>query len=94
MPAVSLVTTGRLLVDLRLRPVGYVSYCTEEGSIDGGEVIDRCLFATNYVGEPSAVLFRRSRRHRDSTSATRTCSIWRCGFICWSREGWLAFPSR
>lgn len=59
--AVSLVTTGRLLVDIRLRPVGYASYCTEEGSIDGGRVIDRCLFATNYVGEPSAVLFRRKQ---------------------------------
>ena len=60
-PAVSLVTTGRLLVDLRLQPVGYASYCTEEGSIDGDKVIDRCLFGTNYVGEPSAVLFRRKQ---------------------------------
>jgi glycosyltransferase involved in cell wall biosynthesis len=57
--AVSLVTTGRLMVDLGLRPVGYVCYCTEEGSTDGSTVIDRCLFATNYVGEPSAALFRR-----------------------------------
>jgi hypothetical protein len=56
---VSLVTTGRLLIDLHLQPVGYASYCTEEGSIDGVKVIDRCLFATNYVGEPSAALFRR-----------------------------------
>jgi glycosyltransferase involved in cell wall biosynthesis len=60
-PAVSLVTTGRLLVDLRLQPVGYASYCTEEGGIDGDRVIDRCLFGTNYVGEPSAVLFRRKQ---------------------------------
>lgn len=58
-PVVSLVTTGRLLVDFRLQPIGYSSYCSKEGSIDGGKVIDRCLFGTNYVGEPSAVLFRR-----------------------------------
>ncbi|TAK37263.1 MAG: glycosyltransferase family 2 protein [Lysobacteraceae bacterium] len=58
-PEVSLVTTGRLLVDFRLRPVGYSSYCSKEGSVAGSEVIDRCLFGTNYVGEPSAVLFRR-----------------------------------
>jgi glycosyltransferase involved in cell wall biosynthesis len=63
-PEVSLVTTGRLLVDLRLRPVGYASYCAEEGSMDGGKVIDRCLFGTNYVGEPSAVLFRRQQAAR------------------------------
>lgn len=60
-PAVSLVTTGRLLVDSRLRPVGYLSYCSKGGSTDGGKVIDRCLFGTNYVGEPSAVLFRREQ---------------------------------
>jgi glycosyltransferase involved in cell wall biosynthesis len=58
-PAVSLVATGRLLVDIRLQPIGYASYCTKEGSVDGTKVIDRCLFGTNYVGEPSAVLFRR-----------------------------------
>ncbi len=31
---------------------------------------------------------------RDSTRATRTCSIWQCGFICWSRAGWPVSPSR
>ena len=36
-PAVSLVTTGRLLVDLRLQPVGYASYCTEEGEHRRGQ---------------------------------------------------------
>ena len=60
-PEVSLVVTGRLLVDLCLQPVGYASYCTKDGSVDGGRVIDRCLFGTNYVGEPSAVLFRRKQ---------------------------------
>lgn len=63
-PEVSLVTTGRLLVDCGLRPIGYSSYCSRVGSIDGGEVIDRCLFGTNYVGEPSAVLFRRHQAAR------------------------------
>ncbi|MDP2239876.1 MAG: glycosyltransferase [Burkholderiales bacterium] len=60
-PAVSLVTTGRLLVNYRLRPVGYISYCSKQGSVDGTKVIDRCLFGTNYVGEPSAVMFRRQQ---------------------------------
>lgn len=63
-PAVSLVTTGRLLVDFQLRPVGYLSYCSTQGSVDGAKVIDRCLFGTNYVGEPSAALFRRQQAAR------------------------------
>jgi hypothetical protein len=58
-PEVSLVTTGRLLVDFQLRPVSYISFCSNQESVDGTKVIDRCLFGTNYVGEPSAVMFRR-----------------------------------
>lgn len=58
--SVSVVTTGRMLVDTYGRPTGYVTYCGRRMIVPGHNAIDRCVFGTNYVGEPSAVLFRRS----------------------------------
>ncbi len=59
-PGAALLATGRLLVSEARAPLGLERYCARPATIDGRAAIDRCLFGTNYVGEPSAVLFRRS----------------------------------
>jgi glycosyltransferase involved in cell wall biosynthesis len=55
----ALVTTGRVLVSESGEQMGFESYCREPQVTGGHAVINRCFFGTNYVGEPSAVLFRR-----------------------------------
>lgn len=58
-PGAALVTTGRLLIPQEGGRGGFESYCYGRRTFPGHAVINRCFFGTNYVGEPSAVLFRR-----------------------------------
>ena len=59
-PQGALVTTGRLLVSEAREPLGVERYCGKARVVSGHAVINRCLFGANYVGEPSAVTFRRA----------------------------------
>lgn len=59
-PRAALVTTGRILASQRGDSSGLASYCTSRSTVDGPSAIRRCLFGTNYIGEPSATVFRRS----------------------------------
>lgn len=56
---VSLVTVGRLLINEEDKALVLKSYVKEETLIPGHAVINRCLFGANYIGEPSATMFRR-----------------------------------
>lgn len=58
-PGAALAATGRLFVAESGAPLGVERYAGRAGLVEGARVIDRCLFGANYVGEPSAVLFRR-----------------------------------
>ena len=63
-PAVSLVSSARALIDEFSRPTDLLVHFAT-GTYDGTEVIKRCIFEEmNYVGEPSAVMFRKSRAGR------------------------------
>lgn len=55
----SLVTVGRLLINEEDKALVLKSYVKEETLIPGHAVINRCLFGANYIGEPSATMFRR-----------------------------------
>jgi glycosyltransferase involved in cell wall biosynthesis len=68
-PRAALVTTGRILVAQQNDKSGLASYCARPGVIDGPSAIRRCLFGTNYIGEPSATMFRHGlvRRGFDET---------------------------
>jgi len=58
-PQVSLVSCGRILVDRDLKFIKREAYSSRSAIWPGGDVITRCLFYGNYIGEPAAVLFRR-----------------------------------
>lgn len=58
-PKVSLVASGRQLVDRSLNKLGQLSYADRAELLPGAEVIGKCLFVGNLIGEPTAVLFRK-----------------------------------
>jgi glycosyltransferase involved in cell wall biosynthesis len=55
----SLVTGGRLLVNEKGEVLAFKNYSKSDSLIPGKNVINRCLFGANYIGEPSATMFRR-----------------------------------
>jgi len=59
-PEVSLVCGGRLSVNEYGNSFGLQRYSSETQIVKGHEAITRCLFGGNFIGEPSAVLFRKS----------------------------------
>ena len=58
--SVKLVGSGRLVVDERGNELGVRRYMTGDAIVRGKQVITRCLFGGNYIGEPTAVMFRKS----------------------------------
>ncbi|MHB1938631.1 MAG: glycosyltransferase family 2 protein [Acidobacteriaceae bacterium] len=55
----TLVGCTRTTIDENGRNLGSKRYPAHGTAIDGHEVITRCLFGGNFIGEPSAVMFRR-----------------------------------
>ena len=56
----TLVTGKRLIIDQNNEILGAKSYLNSDSLINGRVAINRCLFGANYIGEPSAVMFRRA----------------------------------
>ena len=59
-PEVSLVCGGRLSINHIGRSFGLHRYSSQNQVVKGHTAIIRCLFGGNFIGEPSAVLFRNS----------------------------------
>lgn len=59
-PEVTLVACARRLVDDRLRAVGTARYAQRSILVEGPAAIRRCFFLGNLIGEPTAVMFRRT----------------------------------
>lgn len=59
-PLVTLVACARQLVDAEGHELGIRRYAFDDVVVSGTRVITKCLFGGNYIGEPSAVMFRRS----------------------------------
>ena len=59
-PDISLVASARKLVDRHLNPIDHLSYSSRFELIEGPSIIKECLMNGNLIGEPTAVLFRRS----------------------------------
>jgi len=57
---VALVYCTRQLVTINLQPIGTLSYADDNVIVGGSEVINACLLQGNIIGEPTAVLFRKS----------------------------------
>lgn len=63
-PSVTLVAGGRQIINETGEELGRQHYSKTEATLYGTAVIDRCLFGTNYIGEPSAVMFRKQDARR------------------------------
>lgn len=60
-PSVSLVASGRHLIDSESKIIGFASHFPPNFVADGLEVINLCLKEdTNKIGEPTVVMFRRA----------------------------------
>lgn len=57
--SVVLVVGGRSIIDSFGSQISSQRYSKSAQLIDGYKVINRCYFGTNYIGEPSAVMFRK-----------------------------------
>lgn len=78
-PAVSLVCGGRLSIDESGQPFGLRRYSSRKEVIPGSEVITKCLFGGNFIGEPTAVMFRKSvmrARFRDDLPQLMDMEMW------------------
>jgi glycosyltransferase involved in cell wall biosynthesis len=61
---VSLVASARMLVDKKLEPIRILSYAAEFKLLHGIDVIKKCIFSGNLIGEPTAVIFRKKDASR------------------------------
>ena len=59
-PTVSLVCGGRLSINEAGLAFGLRRYSSRKEVIPGNKVITRCLFGGCFIGEPTAVMFRKS----------------------------------
>ena len=57
---VTLVASGRLIIDERGRELTIRRYSNTNALVPGKKAITECLFGSNYSGEPTAVMFRKS----------------------------------
>lgn len=55
----SLVTAGRLLINENGKVLATKLLSKEDKIFNGKNIINLCLFGANYIGEPSATMFRR-----------------------------------
>ena len=55
---------ARRLIDDKGATIAVQRYAAKEASVPGERAINRCLFGKNYIGEPSAVMFRKSAAKR------------------------------
>jgi glycosyltransferase involved in cell wall biosynthesis len=78
-PCVSLVAGGRLIIDEAGTRIGIQRYPGTKETVPGKEAINRCLFGANYIGEPTAVMFRRDsalRGFREEFSHLMDMEMW------------------
>jgi hypothetical protein len=78
-PEVSLVCGGRISIDEQGRAFALKRYSSQEASVPGHKVVSRCLFGGNFIGEPTAVMFRKSDMHagfRDDLPQLMDLDMW------------------
>jgi glycosyltransferase involved in cell wall biosynthesis len=63
-PSATLLVGARRLIDDKGAPIAVQRYARRSLHVAGEQAINRCLFGKNYIGEPSAVMFRRSAATR------------------------------
>lgn len=59
-PEAVLACGGRISITDEGKAFGLRHYAAQDGVVPGNMVISRCLYSRNYIGEPTAVLFRKA----------------------------------
>ena len=62
--SIALVVGGRSIIDSFGCQISSQRYSKSASVRNGYDVINRCYFGTNYIGEPSAVMFRKASLNR------------------------------
>jgi glycosyltransferase involved in cell wall biosynthesis len=78
-PRVSLVVGARRLIDESGRTIATRRFAGRDVSAPGPQVINRCIFGGNAIGEPSAVMFRRAaaaRGFQESLAQLMDLEMW------------------
>lgn len=78
-PEVSLVCGGRLSLNEAGQAFGTRHYSSSRAVISGRKAISRCLFGGNFIGEPTAVMFRKADAHvrfRDDLPQLMDMEMW------------------
>jgi glycosyltransferase involved in cell wall biosynthesis len=81
----TLAVGGRELINESGEEIALKKYVRRDSTIPGGQVINRCIFGRNYIGEPSAVMFRGRRHKEDSMNRCRCLWIW--SVVLFARAG-------
>ncbi len=69
---VVLASCARTLVDKNLQPLETVSFSNKSEIVDGFRVVHKCLtYGVNYIGEPTAVIFRKKHAARGFSTKYR-----------------------
>ncbi|NMG64674.1 glycosyltransferase [Azoarcus indigens] len=58
-PEAVLACGGRISITDEGKAFGLRHYAAQDGVVPGNMVMSRCLYSRNYIGEPTAVLFRK-----------------------------------
>lgn len=58
-PEAVLACGGRISITDEGKAFGLRHYAAQDGVVPGNMVVSRCLYSRNYIGEPTAVLFRK-----------------------------------
>lgn len=59
-PKASLVIAQRMIINNKNAIISKRKFSSNLDEIDGYKVINKCLFGSNFIGEPTAVMFRKS----------------------------------
>lgn len=59
-PEAVLACGGRISINDEGKSFGLRHYDVRDGVVPGNMVVSRCLYSRNYIGEPTAVLFRKA----------------------------------
>jgi glycosyltransferase involved in cell wall biosynthesis len=88
--SVSLVACGRLIIDEDGRENSIKRYSKVDCVVPGNQAISECLYGSNFIGEPTAVMFRKSDLEgvfREDMPQVLDIDMW---FRLLER-GWLAY---
>lgn len=90
--SVILVAAGRLIADESGKPMALRRYSAKKVIVSGDKVIQKCLFGGNYIGEPTAVMFRRCDANRGFSANLAQLTDLEMWFFLLERGNLMSIP--